>query len=133
MRNPVTAAALGAALALSLALPASAADPQPDKEMAAAAQHAGFAAGSSDIAGIHTHLHHAVNCLVGPEGEGFAPKELNPCKALGNGAIPDTENATRKESLEAALERANAGLATEDLADAKTEAIKTQALLDSLK
>ncbi len=38
-----------------------------------------------------------------------------------------------KESLEAALERANAGLATEDLADAKTEAIKTQALLDSLK
>lgn len=133
MRNPFTAAALGAALALSLAMPASAADPQPSKEIAAAAQHAGFAAGSSDIAGIHTHLHHAVNCLVGPEGEGFAPKELNPCKALGNGAIPDTEDATRKESLEAALERANAGLATEDLADAKTEAIKTQALLDSLK
>ncbi len=78
MRNPFTAAALGAALALSLAMPASAADPQPDKEIAAAAQHAGFAAGSSDIAGIHTHLHHAVNCLVGPEGEGFAPKELRP-------------------------------------------------------
>jgi hypothetical protein len=133
MRNPFTAAALGAALALSLAMPVSAADPQPDKEIAAAAQHAGFAAGSSDIAGIRTHLHHAVNCLVGPEGEGFAPKELNPCKALGNGAIPDTEDEMRKESLEAALERANAGLATDDLADAKTAAIKTQALLDSLE
>ncbi|MEQ8951680.1 hypothetical protein [Parvibaculum sp.] len=133
MRNPFTAAALGAALALSLAMPASAADPQPDKGIAAAARHAGFAAGSSDLAGIHTHLHHAVNCLVGPEGEGFAPKELNPCKALGNGAIPDTEDATRKESLEAALERAKAGLATDDLADAKTAAIKTQALLDSLE
>ncbi|MBO6635110.1 hypothetical protein [Parvibaculum sp.] len=133
MRNLFASAALGAALALSLAMPASAADPQPDKEIAAAAQHAGFAAGSSDIAGIHTHLHHAVNCLVGPDGEGFAPKELNPCKALGNGAIPDTDDATRKESLEAALERANAGLASEDLVDAKTEAIKTQALLDSLE
>ncbi|MEQ8377883.1 hypothetical protein [Parvibaculum sp.] len=133
MRNPFTAAALGAALALSLAMPASAAEPQPAKEIAAAAQHAGFAAGSSDIVGIRTHLHHAVNCLVGPEGEGFAPKELNPCKALGNGAIPDTEDATRKESLEAALERAKAGLATDDLADAKTAAIKTQALLDSLE
>ena len=124
-----SAAALGFAL---LAAPASA-EPQPAKEIEAAAKHAGFAAGSGDIDGVHTHLHHAVNCLVGPEGEGFAPKEMNPCKALGNGAIPDTNETVKKSSLEAALERANAGLAADDLADAKAEAIKTQALLDAMK
>lgn len=124
-----SAAALGFAL---LAAPASA-EPQPTKEIEAAAKHAGFAAGSGDIDGVRTHLHHAVNCLVGPEGEGFAPKEMNPCKALGNGAIPDTNDTVKKSSLEAALERANAGLAADDLADAKAEAIKTQALLDAMK
>ena len=124
-----SAAALGFAL---LAAPASA-EPQPAKEIEAAAKHAGFAAGSGDIDGVHTHLHHAVNCLVGPEGEGFATKEMNPCKALGNGAIPDTNETVKKSSLEAALERANAGLAADDLADAKAEAIKTQALLDAMK
>src|SRR5690606_8603026 len=126
MRNLFAGVALGAALALSLAMPASAADPQPDKEIAAAAQHAGFAAGSPDIAGVHSHLHHAVNCLVGPEGEAFAPKELNPCKAIGNGAIPDTEDADTKAALEAALETALAGIAEEDLGKAKTHAIETQ-------
>lgn len=125
----VAAAALGFAL---LSAPAQA-EPQPGKEIEAAAKHASFAAGAGDIDGVHTHLHHAVNCLVGPEGEGFAPKEMNPCKALGNGAIPDTEDEMRKESLRAALERANAGLAADDLADAKAEAIKTEALLDAMK
>ena len=133
MRNLFAGVALGAALALSLAMPASAADPQPDKEIAAAAQHAGFAAGSPDIAGVHSHLHHAVNCLVGPEGEAFAPKELNPCKAIGNGAIPDTEDADTKAALEAALETALAGIAEEDLGKAKTHAIETQEALDALK
>ena len=133
MRNIFKGVAFGAALALSLAMPASAADPQPSKEVAAAAQHAGFAAGSSDIAGVHTHLHHAVNCLVGPEGEAFAPKELNPCKALGNGAIPDTMDTATWDTLEDALETALAGIAEEDLGKAKTHAIETQEALDALQ
>jgi len=123
------AAAFGFAL---FAAPAHA-EPQPAKEIGAAAKHAGFAAGSADLAGTQTHLHHAVNCLVGPEGEGFAAEELNPCKALGNGAIPDTEDEITKQSLEAALEKAMAGIAANDLAEAKAQAIQAQGLLDTLK
>lgn len=127
----LTAAAAAFGLSL-LAAPVLAAEPQPAKEIAAAAQHAGFAAGSGDIGGVHTHLHHTVNCLVGPDGEGFAPDQLNPCKTIGNGAIPDTEDEVTKQSLDAALESANAGLATDDLASAKAEAIKTQSLLEAI-
>ncbi|MEP2829894.1 hypothetical protein [Parvibaculum sp.] len=119
--------------ALMLAQGAALAEPQPAKEIEAAAKHAGFAAGSGDIDGVRTHLHHTVNCLVGPEGEGFAPKEMNPCKALGNGAIPDTEDGITKQGLEAALEKANAGIAANDLAEAKAQAIQAQGLLDTLK
>ncbi|MEQ8266461.1 MAG: hypothetical protein RH982_04635 [Parvibaculum sp.] len=124
----VTAAA-GAVMLF--AAPALAA--QPDKEIAAAAQHAGFAAAAGDIGGVHTHLHHTINCLVGPEGEGFAEKELNPCKPLGNGAIPDTEDADTKASLEEALASATAGLVEEDLDAAKSHAAETQEKLKSLE
>lgn len=136
MRNKRKAsifAAAGAALMLLAAVPAQAADPQPDKEIAAAAQHAGFAAAAGDLGGVHTHLHHTVNCLVGPDGEGFAPKEVNPCKALGNGAIPDTEDEETKAALEAALEKAQAGIGAEDHDAAKALAGETQAMLEALK
>lgn len=132
MHRIISSSVLAAAALAFLAAPALAAEPQPAKEIAAAAQHAGFAAGSGDIGGVHTHLHHTVNCLVGPEGEGFAPDQLNPCKTIGNGAIPDTEDEVTKQSLDAALESANAGLATGDLAGAKAEAIKTQSLLEAV-
>lgn len=112
---------------------ALAAEPQPAKEIEAAAKHAGFAAGAGDIDGVRTHLHHTVNCLVGPEGEGFAPKELNPCKALGNGAIPDTQDDVAKSALEAALEKAQSGLVEEDLDAAKTAAMQTEAMLQAIQ
>ena len=55
-----------AAAIATLPLRASAADV--GAEITTAAQHAGLAAQSGDIAGVHTHLHHTVNCLVGPGG-----------------------------------------------------------------
>jgi hypothetical protein len=48
---------------------------------------------------------------------------------MGNGAIPDTTNAAKKSSLKAALVKANAGLASKDLATAKADATAAQALL----
>ncbi len=48
-------------------------------EIVNATEHAGYAAAAADIAGVHAHLHHALNCLVGPGGNGFDAKELNPC------------------------------------------------------
>ena len=67
----------------------------------------------------HAHLHHTINCLVGPHGDGFDVKELNPCKDLGNGAIPDIADATRVKSLRAALALIEAGLRSDDLDTAK--------------
>ncbi|MCE9649839.1 MAG: hypothetical protein K8R18_09480 [Parvibaculum sp.] len=114
-----------------LASPAFAA-PQLDKEIAAAAQHAGLAAQGGDIAEVHTHLHHTINCLVGPKGEGFAPKEMNPCSALGNGAIPDAAEG-QKKSLKAALVVANKGVAETDFEKAKAGATETQSMLSTIK
>ena len=90
-----------------------------DKEIATAAQHAGYAAESTAIGMAYAHLHHTISCLVGPHGAGFDVKELNPCKDFGNGAIPDTEDAMKLKSLRAALGLAEAGLKSDDLDTAK--------------
>ena len=75
------------------------------------------------------HLHHTVNCLVGPKGQGFDAKEANPCQKLGNGAIPDTTDSATKAKLTAALASAQAGLKSEDLSAAKKSATEAQAAL----
>ena len=59
--------------------PASAADA--NKEVSTAAQHAGFAGSSKDIKTTQMHLHHVVNCLVGPQGEGFDASFATPAMA----------------------------------------------------
>jgi hypothetical protein len=118
--------------ALMLApLPAFAADAS--AEITNAAMHAGLAAKAADIAGVHTHLHHAVNCLVGPSGAGFDAKELNPCANAGNGAIPDATNAATKEALQAALAKASSGIAATDLAAAQKDASAAEMTLKGVK
>lgn len=106
---------------------AEAADPT--QEAATAATHAGLAAQGAALAQVHMHLHHTVNCLVGPQGQGFDAKEANPCQKLGNGAIPDTSDKAAKAKLTAALAKAEAGLKSDDLAAAKKAAAETQAAL----
>src|SRR5690349_1913219 len=100
--------AIGSVGVLFFAFPALAADA--GAEITNAAMHAGLAAQAGDIAGVHTHLHHAVNCLVGPAGPGYDGKELNPCANTGSGAIPDSTNSSTKQALEAALAKANSGI-----------------------
>jgi hypothetical protein len=101
----------------------------PAQEVATAATHAGFAAQAATIDQAHMHLHHTVNCLVGPKGQGFDPNEANPCQKLGDGAIPDTADATAKAKLTAAVQKAQAGLKSDDLTAAKKAAAETQATL----
>jgi hypothetical protein len=98
-------------------------------EVVTAATHASLAAGSADIAGVHMHLHHALNCLVGPKGAGFDAKELNPCAQNGNGAIPDTTDAAKKSSLEAAAAKARAGIAVADYKAAQKDATDLASML----
>lgn len=122
------AAAAGTALALIMSSPAFAADAA-QQEVATAEQHAGYAAASENIKAVHMHLHHVINCLVGPDGAGFDANEANPCKDLGNGAIADSTDDTAKQALDKAVQEAQDGLKTDDLAAAQKAATETASML----
>lgn len=95
------------------------------KEISTAATHAGLAAGSTDLKMVRTHLHHVVNCLVGPSGSGFDGSVGNPCKDQGDGAIMDAP-ADKQAVLTSALTKATAMLGSTDLAAAKAGAAELQ-------
>ncbi|MBI1360108.1 MAG: hypothetical protein GC155_07470 [Alphaproteobacteria bacterium] len=120
MKKIMLAGLAGAALMFS-----TAAFADPATEVKTAATHAGLAAKAGDINMVHTHLHHALNCLVGPKGEGFDAGQANPCAAAGAGAIPDTTDAAMKTKLEAAAKDAAAGIAATDLKMAQDKAMAT--------
>ena len=115
----VVAAVLTASPAASLAADLA-------QEIATAATHAGFAAQAATIEQAHMHLHHTINCLVGPKGQGFDGNEANPCQKLGDGAMVDTADAATKAKLSAALEKAQAGLKSNDLTAVKKAAAEAQ-------
>jgi hypothetical protein len=102
-------------------------------EIANARMHAGLAAQASSVAMVQTHLHHAINCLVGPGGAGFDAKQLNPCQSDGNGAIPDETDAAKKKALQAAADEATAGLGATDLATAQKDASSVASMLTNVK
>jgi len=130
LQNPTFAAQLSlVGIILVAALPASALAADPAQEAATGAVHAGLAAQATTIEQVHMHLHHTVNCLVGPKGQGFDAKEANPCQKLGNGAIPDTTDSATKAKLTTALASAQAGLKSEDLSAAKKSATEAQTAL----
>ena len=76
--------------------------------------HAGLAAKAGSLDGVHQHLHHALNCLVGPAGNGFDAKEMNPCANAGNGAIPDTTDAAKKTALQSAADQLSTSIAEKE-------------------
>jgi hypothetical protein len=117
----------GAALSLGVPLAAKAADAA--KEAATAEQHASYAAAGKDIAAVHQHLQHAVNCLIGPKGPGFNASEANPCKDMGEGAVTDTADATRKKELLEACKKAAGGVKDNDLASAQKTAGEVVAMI----
>lgn len=118
-----------AGLAVGPVLAPARADADSVKEVTTAAMHAGLAARSADLKGTQTHLHHVINCLVGPKGEGFDEKEANPCKDQGNGAIPDTTDAVRRAALVQALAKANEALRQTNMSAAQKNASEVQVLL----
>jgi len=128
---PARSLKLAAAIAFAAAYPALAADL--NAEIVTAATHAGLAAQSTDVGMVHTHLHHTLNCLVGPNGVGFAAGELNPCKNNGAGAIVDATKPATKTKLMAAADKARTGLAETNLAAAQKDATDTAAMLKAIK
>ena len=66
------------------------------------------------IEDIHTRMQGAINCLVGPKGEGFSAAAPNPCAASGNGVIPDSTDAAKKALFQQAAEKLKTGLSEDD-------------------
>ncbi|MGH8428049.1 MAG: hypothetical protein ACRES7_08730 [Gammaproteobacteria bacterium] len=100
------------------------------QEIATAGVHATLAASADSLTMTHTHLHHVVNCLVGPKGAGFDTSAENPCKGMGKGAIPDAgSNSKLLGILKNALATANAGLKSNKEGMAQQAAKKTAILL----
>ena len=77
--------------ALFLASAALAQDGGVAKELATARAHAQLAQASQSVEVAKMHLHHVINCLVGPHGEGFDAAAGNPCKGMGEGAKADAQ------------------------------------------
>ena len=94
-------------------------------ELSIAQTHAGLATKAADLKMTQMHLHHAVNCLVGPAGKGFDAAAGNPCGKAGAGAIPDSTDAAQKAKLQTIADSAGPGLTTTDLAAAQKAAQST--------
>jgi len=102
-------------------------------ELTTAQTHAGLAAKATDINMVHMHLHHALNCLVGPGGTGFDTGNANPCASAGKGILVDSSDAAQKAKLQTAVADANKGIAATDLATAQAAATSTAAAIGSAK
>jgi hypothetical protein len=102
-------------------------------QLSIAQTHAGLAAKATAIDGVHMHLHHTLNCLVGPTGEGFDATPGNPCAKAGNGAIPDSADAGQKTKLATAVASAKSGIAATDLAAAQKDATATADAIGAAK
>src|SRR5215472_11179067 len=114
----LAAGAPGAGTGMGASATGDAADP--DQEVNTALQHAGMSAGSAKIEDVHAHLHHVINCLVGPSGAGFDSTAEDPCKGQGTGAMNDiTGNDKESKELGEAVKDANKGLKENDLKKAQ--------------
>lgn len=86
------------------------------KELATARTHAQLAAASQSVVVAKMHLHHVINCLVGPHGDGFDASAGNPCKGMGDGAQQDAQGDRAKlDQVSHALAYARRGVAAKDL------------------
>lgn len=120
------------AVALPMAAQAVDADSALSKQVSTASAHAGMAFGAADLKTAHMHLHHVINCLVGPSGKGFDAQEADPCKGQGQGAIVDAKGDAASESkLHAALTEAEHGVKATTLDGAHADAKQVMSTLQA--
>lgn len=113
---------IGIALCAGLVVLPPPAHADASNEVATAAQHAGLSAASNSLPVAEMHLHHTLNCLVGPKGRGFDTKAANPCASQGNGAIPDTTDAPTRKELDHIADRARRALRSKKLSTVQKDA-----------
>ena len=68
------------------------------EQAADALKHAGFSAGSTDLAGVHIHAQHVINMI---EGEGSANYDGTTYKGDGFGILKYAANSSRHAGLAA--------------------------------
>lgn len=132
IRYTVKKSWIGFALSAGLVALPVAAWADAGQEIQTAAQHAQFASQATSLKMAQAHLHHTLNCLVGPKSHSFDKKAENPCADQGNGAIPDETDATTKKSLEHIAARTRSALRSHDLDKVKEDAGKIQSELAGL-
>jgi hypothetical protein len=106
---------------------------EPSVELKTATTHAGFAAKYETLTEVSMHLHHTLNCLVGPQDKLFDASAGNPCQGQGNGYLPDLK-ATKGETnqyYEAwwAAQVAGQAVSSKSLGEARTAAHVVSLLL----
>ncbi|HET7562348.1 MAG TPA: hypothetical protein VFJ87_08230 [Rhodanobacteraceae bacterium] len=128
--NKLLVVGIAGVLASTMAFAAPAPAHSAQDEVTTAHAHAVMASTADTVEIGHAHMHHVINCLVGPQGKGFDAAAGNPCKGLGNGAIPDSKgDAALQAKLKAALADVQAGLAAYDLAGIHANGKKAAAAL----
>jgi len=108
----------------------------PSAELKTAVTHAGFAAKYETMKEVTLHLHHALNCLVGPQDKLFDAAAGNPCHGQGNGYLPD-QKAAKGEGNQYydawwAVQIAGQALASDNLGAAKAAARIVNMVLDNV-
>jgi hypothetical protein len=95
-----------------------------------ASTEAALAAEAEDLDTAHRHLQRAVNCLVGPAGQGFERKAGHPCAGQGRGAMQDLEGSLGILKLvDQALSLVKTGLRIEALGPARDVAEAARKIL----
>ena len=108
----------------------------PSAELKTAVTHAGFAAKYETMKEVALHLHHALNCLVGPQDKLFNAAAGNPCQGQGNGFLSD-QKAAKGEGNQYydawwAAQIAGQALASDNLGAAKAAARIVNMVLDNV-
>lgn len=105
---------------------------QAAKEVNTAHAHALMAQNSTTVPAAHTHLHHVINCLVGPDGSDYDAAAGTPCKGQGDGALKDAANDSALEGkLKVALADARSGLKSNSLGAVQKDAAKAAGALEA--
>jgi hypothetical protein len=84
-----------------------------------------------NIEDVHQRMQSAINCLVGPKGEGFDANVPNPCAASGNGLIPDSDPAKKNQYLDV-VAKLKTGIATNDRGAAMQIALEAADMIVSI-
>ncbi len=90
-------------------------------ELKTAITHAGFAAKYDSLNEVTLHLHHVLNCLVGPSGTMYDAGAGNPCQGQGNGILTDIQGMSKDKYNEAwwAAQIANEAITMKNLDQGK--------------